>query len=177
MSIEYRPTRVTAIAAGNDGRLAGILDDWLAAAHDDGDWEESASFNVDAQTDRIKVHRGGNQSRGDARAAVDDWVAVRRRLKIDGFSVHDYPQTIEIWRRFEIKLRDGAYVATFVEAIGGYKVIGANGVEICSVSVGPEGWAGTSRSVDSAWSATTTERRDAPREAFSELLLRLGFKA
>ena len=108
---------------------------------------------------------------------VDDWVAAKRRLKIDEFSVHGYPQTIEIRRRFEIELRDGAYAATFVEAIGEYKVIGANGVEIGYISVGPQGWMGKSRSVDSAWSAMTTEPHDTPREAFGELLRTLGFKA
>ena len=102
---------------------------------------------------------------------------MKRRLKIDEFSVHEFPQTIEIWRRFEIELRDGAYVATFVEQLGEYKVIGANGVEIGSISVGLQGWTGMSRSVDSAWSVTTTEPRDTPREAFGELLRTLGFKA
>ena len=51
------------------------------------------------------------------------------------------------------------------------------GVEIGSISVGLQGWTGMSRSVDSAWSVTTTEPRDTPREAFGELLRTLGFKA
>lgn len=176
MSIEYSPTRVTAIAAGNENRIPELLDEWLAAAGEEGGPDENVSFEIDPQTDRIKVRLNGSQSTRDVQRTVRDWVGEKRRLKIDEFSVHEYPWTVEIWRRFEIELRDGAYVATFMEAIGEYKVIGTNGVEIGSIAVGPQGWVGTSRSIDSALSATTTEARDTPREALGELLRTLGYQ-
>ncbi|RKT36831.1 hypothetical protein DEU34_1359 [Microbacterium sp. AG1240] len=176
MSIEHSPTRVTAIAAGNEGRLFELLDDWLKVAGEGGASAEASYIDVDPQTNRIKLHRDGSHSTLDAHGAVSDWVAEKRRLRIAEFSVHEYPQALEIWRRFEIRLRDGAYVATFVEATGEYKVTAANGDEIGSISVRPQGWVGKSRSIDSNWSATTTEPRDTPREAFGVLLRTLGFK-
>lgn len=176
MSIEYSPTRITAIAAGNDGRLLELLDEWLGAPAEGGSSDEGSSYDVDPQPNRIKLRRDGSESTLEAHSAVSDWVAEKRGLKIDEFSVHEYPQTLEIWRRYEIELRDGAYVATFVEATGEYKVTGANGVEIGLLSVRPQGWVGKSRSIDSDWSGTTTGPRDTPREALGELLRTLGFK-
>jgi len=176
MSIEYSPTRVTAIAAGNENRLLELLDEWLAAAGEEDAPDDGVSFEVDPRTNRIKVHLDGSQSTRDVQRAVRDWVSERRRLKINEFSVHEYPQAMEIWRRFEIELRDGAYVATFLEATGEYTIIGTNGVEIGSISVGPGGWVGRSRSIDSSLSATTTEARDTPREALGELLRTLGYQ-
>lgn len=169
MSIEFSPTRVTAISTGNGDRLVELLDAWFDAPDD------RHSYDVDARSNRVKVHREGNQNPIEVRDAVISWVADKRRLHIDEFSVHEYPWTIEIWRRFEIELREDAYVGRFVDAVGEYKVTGANGVEIGSISVRPAGWVGTSRSIDSAIASTTTDPRDTPREAFAELLSRLGF--
>lgn len=173
MNIEFRPM-VTAIAAGNEGHLDEVLNSWLGTG--DGDEPNASAFAIDPQTERIKIDRGGDKNALEVRHAVDDWLAGKRRLKINEFSVHEYPWTIEIWRRFEIELRDGGYMATFADAFGGYKVTGANGVEIGSISVGTHGWVGMSHSTDSSGSATTTMPRDTPREAFGELLRTLGFK-